>query len=427
MKPFVSFFGLPLGIASSFWFIVGLLRYITEKIQKLTPHKKRKRNRFRKSDIAVVIAAHNEQMAIVNCITALRRILPVHQLYVASDGSTDATTFRAQRTGVHVAQLKPGVGKAKAILATMKRFHIYGRYRLLFIVDADTRIDRNFLKYALPLFNDRSVGVTYGTAMITWPNHIIPRLKYFFVAYRERLNRLLQFFFAYGQTWKYTNVTYVVPGFATIWRCDIFRKIPYDTPGLLVEDFNTAFYINKHKICKIAYDPRCIGWDQHPETLADYWRQVRRWNIGFFQTIRMNGIWPSFYWLSLGVFSIEIFANSIFTLALPGLILYLILARFYPHSIAQSYLTLYQSFGPFRQIGFLDLLFQFYLIDYGLTVWIGLMYKKPQFIFYGLFFIIMHYITSIILISSLIPGFFVKSAGKWVSPKRSVSQMSVSI
>lgn len=422
-----SFFGLPLGISSTCWFIIGLLRYLSEKIIWFFSGKKRKKNRFQVKDIAVIIAAHNEELAIGTCIKALRLSFPADQLHVASDGSSDKTVILARREGVHVATIHPGLGKARAILTTIKRFRIYKRYKMIFIVDSDTRIDKNFLFYALPLFNDPKVGVTYGSAMITWPMHVLPKLKYFFVAYRERLNRLLFFFFTYGQTWKYTNMTYVIPGFSTLWRVTIFKKIPFDTPGLLIEDFNTAFYIHKHKLCRIAYNPRCIGWDQHPETLGDYWRQVRRWNIGFFQTIKHNGIWPSFYWFSLMLFSLEVFANSFLMLGLPFLIFYLVFSHVFTLPQLTTYIMVPHTIGPYQEFTFLDLLVRFYIIDYGFTVLIGLMYKKPQFLFYGLFFVFMHYVTSLILISSLIPGFFSTSKGRWDSPKRSLSQMSVKI
>ena len=61
-----------------------------------------------------------------------------------------------------------------------------------------------------------------------------------------------------------------------------------------------------------------------------------------------------------------------------------------------------------------------FLIDYAFTVIIGFLNKKPQFVIYGLFFFFMHYVTSLILISSIIPGFFSTSKGRWTSPGRRV-------
>ena len=427
MKPFTPLFGLPLGISSTFWYLMGLMRFISERISQLKDKKKQvKKNKYKKSDIAAVVAAYNEEIVIRKCVQSLRLSLSARQIYVVSDGSTDKTYRRARMEGVHVSKLLPGLGKAKALVYTISRYKLFENYKFIFIVDADTQIDRNFVRLALPLFEDKQISVVFGSALINWPKHILPKLKFYYVAYRERLNRMLQYFFIYGQTWKKTNVNYVIPGFATIYRCRILKKLPIDTPGLLIEDFNTAFQLHKKHLGKIGYNPQCIGWDQHPETLSDYWRQVKRWNIGFFQTIRLNGVWPSFFWLSLFIFTLEVFLNSIFILTLPLLIIFLIspyLANVVPQLAAFS--QFYQSFGPYKNVALSNLIVYFFIIDYGLTIVIGLIYKKPQFIIYGLFFFFMHYMTSLILMSSLIPGFFSSSSGRWISPTRSKDQMSV--
>src|SRR3989344_2758645 len=423
MKPIVPIWGLPLGISSTFWYIIGFIRFITEEISDLKL-KSSAPNKFKSTEIAAIIPAHNEELVIRKCIKFLKLSLSPSQIYVISDGSTDATFMLARKDGVHVSGLFPGQGKAKAIVYAISNYKLFSKYKFIFIVDADTQIDKNFVDRALPLFNDPETSVVFGSAMIAWPKHIIPRLKFYYVAYRERLNRMLQYFFIYGQTWKYTNVNYVIPGFATIYRTGILKQLPIDTPGLLIEDFNTAFQLHKKKLGKIGYNPLCIGWDQHPETLGDYWRQVKRWNVGFFQTLRINGFWPSFFWFSLVVFTIEVFLHSIFILLLPLVILFLLtplLSNYFPQ--LTYYYQLYLSIGPFKYLNLTSLLIYFFVIDYGLTIVIGLTYKKPQFIFYGLFFFFMHYITSLILLSSLIPGFFSLSSGQWTSPTISQEQI----
>ena len=214
-------------------------------------------------------------------------------------------------------------------------------------------------------------------------------------------------------------MNYVIPGFATIYRSEILQQIELDAPGLLIEDFNAAFEVHKKKLGKIGFHPSCIGWVQHPDSLRDYWKQVRRWNIGFFQTVRKNGIWPSFFWLFLWVFSLEVFLNSLFILSFPVLIPYLILSG---NPVALSgllpFVNTYRQFGPFQSVTLWDIILVQFIIDYAFTVIIGLINKKPQFIFYGLFFFFMHYVTALILISSLIPGFFRSSQGRWTSPTR---------
>ena len=414
----ISPFGLPLGISITFWTIVGLLRLVTTTFFSFAKIKNNGEV-LKPSDIAVLLPAHNEEVVVRDSIKALVNLVDQKQIYVVSDGSNDKTHRRAKMENCHVSKLDPGRGKAKAMLYLIKRFHLFERYKLIFIVDADTRIDINFLKKALPFFEDPKIGAVFATARITWPPHIIPRLKYYFIAYRERLNRMLQYFMIYGQTWKYTNAPYVIPGFATIYRSKILSQLEMDTPGILIEDFNLALQFYKKKLGRVGYSPGIIGWDQHPDNLKDYWNQVRRWNIGFFQSVRKNGVWPSFFWLALGIFSLEVFIHSIFLLLLPLAIISLLIPILpFANEVLDGYRSFYQTFGFYKDLTLMDIFIFVFLFDYIMTVVIGLINKKPQFVFYGIFFFFMHYVTALILISSLIPGFLGSSKGRWSSPAR---------
>lgn len=416
MKP-VSPFGLPIGISVTFWSIIGLIRLLSEKISG--SRNKKGQSRFTVVDIAILLPAHNEEVVIRKSIQALKALANPKQIYIASDGSIDKTARRARMEGCHVSNIMPGLGKAKALVYLIRHYRLYEKYKLIFIIDADTRIDKDAFKYALPLFDDPETGVVFASSQIKWPRHIIPKLSLYFVSYRDRLNRILQYFLVYGQTWKYTNVNYVIPGFATIYRSDILSQLEIDTPGLLIEDFNLAFQFHKKKLAKMAYCPAMIGWDQYPTNLPDYWRQVRRWNIGFFQTVKKNGVWPSFFWFALGIFTFEVTMNSIFLIFLPIVLLYYLFfyLSFYP-PLTMVLTNIYHMFPFYNNMILTEIFIGVFVIDYLFTVIIGLINKKPQFLFYGLFFFFMHYITSIILLSSIIPGFFRSSSGRWVSPTR---------
>ena len=417
MKP-ISPFGLPLGISIVVWGFIGMLRLISERFIRVKKRKK-SHTKFKPSDIAVLVPAHNEEPVITECIQAIKTQLSPKQIYVISDGSTDKTYEKAKREGCHVSRLTPGRGKAKALVYLLKHYCIFNKYKLIFTVDADTEIDKHFVKRALMLFDDPEIAVVFGTARIHWPEHIIPKLSIYFIAYRERLNKMLQYFLIYGQTWKYTNVNYVIPGFANIYKSEILKQLEIDTPGLLIEDFNLAFQVHRKKLGKIGYNLGLIGWDQHPDNLDDYWKQVKRWNIGFFQTVKKNGVWPSFFWLALGVFSAEIILQSLFLLVLPIHIFFLILPSFaYIHPMLKTVSLGYNQITPFSYLHLADIYIGVFLFDYLVTLAIGWINKKPQFTFYGLFFFFMHYVTSLILVASIIPGFFSQSSGRWISPKR---------
>ena len=426
--------GLPIGISTGFWFIIGLVRTVVEKYN-LLPTKYYVPPKWApncvnvifqymapptEKDIAVVLAAHNEEMVVRECIKALKQSIPAKNIHVASDGSEDNTAKEAKSEKVKVLEINPGIGKAKAIMAIINKYDLYNQYRYIFIIDADTKIDKQFVPHALKFLRDPNCGVVFATARIHWPRHIIPSLRYYFIAYRERLNRMMQFFLIYGMTWKYTNASFVIPGFCTIYKSEVLQQLKIDTPGLLIEDFNLAFQFHKRKLGTMGYDPQMFGWDQHPDNLRDYWKQVRRWNIGFFQTLRINGVWPSFFSVTMMMFTIEVFLHSIFIFALPFVALYT-LTQYFADTVPffANYKIMYESIGgPFQNLGFEDIVIGYWWMDYAMTVVFGFMTKKPQFIIYGLFFFILHFITALILMSAVIPGFFSKSQGRWVSPKR---------
>ena len=319
----------------------------------------------------------------------------------------------------HVSMLSPGKGKAKALLYLIKRFRIYKKYKLVFICDADNEIDKTLIGRALPFFNDPQISVVFSASYTRWPHPFHPSLARYFISYRYRLNRLLVYFYIYGQTWKHTNVNYVIPGSCTIYRSKVLKKLELDTPGLLIEDFNLAFQLHKRKLGKIGFHPSLISWEQYPHTLRDYWKQVRRWNIGFFQTVRKNGFWPSFFWLSMGTFSLEVFLNSLFITFLPIMVLFYIIPDLTNiHPIFNSVINLQKSSRLLSHITIKGIFYSLFLFDYWMTAVVATIHKKPQLLFYGIFFIFMHYVTSLILLTAVIPGFFSSSEGRWTSPTR---------
>ena len=410
--------GLPLGISSTFWMIIGLIRAISERF--ISGKKNRSRGRrLKPKNIAAIVPAHNEELVIRKCIRSLKKVLKPKQIYVVSDGSSDLTYRRARMEGTHVSRLQPGRGKARAMIYLLKRFRLFERYKLIFILDSDTMADGKFIPNALEVLRDPEIGVVFGSPRLHWPDHIIPKIGLYFVAYRDRLNRLLQLFYVYGQTWKYTNTNYVVPGFCTIYRSKVLKKLKLDTPGLLIEDFNLAFQLHRQRLGKIGHNFSLIAWDQYPDNLRDYWNQVRRWNIGFFQTVRKNGIWLSFFWIALLIFMLEVTFNALFTVSIPLLILFYVSKVLSSgSSLAGEYARLYTNIGPFQNLSVRDLIFYLFVYDYLVTVIIGFMQKRPQYALYGLFFFFMHFVTSLILFSSIIPGFFQSSEGRWSSPSR---------
>ncbi|OGH19673.1 MAG: hypothetical protein A3D74_00570 [Candidatus Levybacteria bacterium RIFCSPHIGHO2_02_FULL_37_13] len=402
----ISFFTLA-GYNFSFWVIVGLTRYVHER---LFPPKEQNqhvlRPKFFLNDVAAVIPAHNEELTIERTIGALMKILPQKNIYVASDYSTDKTIPIVRRMGIRSLDINPNLGKAKSLVNIMKEYGLLKAYKLILINDADTEIDKNYLKRALPVFNDPNIAAvaTHGIARLQ--NYSL--FQKLFITYRIRLWRIIQLGMRFGQTWKFTNVSFIVPGSLSLYRSKVLKKIEIDAQDLVIEDFNMTFELHRKKLGRIYYSPKIFGIHQDPYNLKDYIKQVQRWNIGFFQTVKRHGIWPSFFWFSTTAYYVELFLYALFISLVPIVLIKFAMNGFTDINIPLIYDHLKAS----------DVLIGVFVMDYISTIIASILEKKPILLIYGLFFFILRYIDALIYLGSPIIAFTLKSRGTWTSPKR---------
>ncbi len=69
----------------------------------------------RPGDVAVIVAAYNEAERIGSTLAGLARALPGAEVWVADDGSTDATPAIARAAGARVGRCERMVGKGEAV------------------------------------------------------------------------------------------------------------------------------------------------------------------------------------------------------------------------------------------------------------------------------------------------------------------------
>jgi len=400
----IAFFTLA-GYNFSFWILVGILRFLFERLPQ-----KRKLGSLQEpitpNEVAAIIPAHNEGLIIRRTIRALLKVLPKSNIYVASDYSTDQTVPIAKSEGVNVLDITPNRGKARALVYTMKHYKLLTRYKAMIINDADVEIDKNFLKNALPLFQDKEVAAVAPHGVTRWRNY--GPWQTLFIAYRIRLWRVIQIGMRFGQTWKFTNVTFIVPGSLPLYRTSVLKKLKIDAPNLIIEDFNMTFELRKKKLGYVAYKPSVFGIHQDPYSLKDYVKQVKRWELGFWQTVRRNGIWPSLFWISTGSFIIELSFFAAFVLFVPFLLILFALNSFQP-----LYVPLVSA-----RLTIIDLAIGLFAADYSMTIIAAIFEKKPIILLYGPAFIFLRYIDSFLHLYTFPLAFITKSTGTWASPKR---------
>jgi poly-beta-1,6-N-acetyl-D-glucosamine synthase len=369
------------------------------------------RRRLEPRDVAVLVPAHDEEQSLPICLEALAAMVPRENIFVGSDGSTDGTVRVARAWGCQVLDIQPNVGKARALQQLVDQFAICERFEVVLIADADAQPDPSYLAHALPLFDDPEVVAVAGHAIPRWCQHWIPRWSMFFAAYRTRLYRVLQALLRYGQTWRHANVTYIVPGFSSMYRTRVLPHLDLSAPGLAVEDFNMTFAIHRHRLGRIAYTPRARSISQEAYWFRDYWKQVTRWYLGFWQTVRLHGVWASAFWLWLGVLIVEMFVQSIVFVALP-----LVLLWFASHGGAPLGLGL-PLLGELR-ITALDVAIGVFVADYALTAIVAVTDRKPILLVYGFGFVVLRWVDSLLFLATLPRAFFTSSDGRWVSPRR---------
>jgi biofilm PGA synthesis N-glycosyltransferase PgaC len=363
-------------------------------------------------DVAILIAAHNEEVTIGTTVESVLAFADPANVYIASDGSSDKTVDVVRSLGAHADDIQPNRGKAGAIVYALEKNDILNRYKAVFLMDADLKVNKDFYTYALPQFNDPKVVAIIGHAVSLWPKHYLPYWHLFFTAYRIRLWRVLQFCMRYGQTWKYTNVSPIVPGGGSIYRSEALKKIDIVVPGLIIEDFNMTFDIHHKKLGLISFDPRAYVTNQEPWSLHDYVKQVYRWYLGYFQTMRHHGIWPSFFLFSTIFFTVELLFSSILFALMPFLILELLLG-------SKEILTLGVPFFGIT-VTLAGVVLTVLVLDYITTMIVAAIERKPMLLIYGPGFFFLRYVETWVFLYALVMGLFRKPSaeGKWKSPKR---------
>lgn len=408
--------GASLGINLAFWCTVGVLRFLSGFLDRSAS---RAGPAMTVADVAVVIPAHNEEIALPGCIKALLAIVSPEQIHVASDGSRDRTVEIARAAGCNVLDIQPNGGKARALDRAIRHYRLCDRFKAVLIQDADSEIDPHYLEHALPLFEDPRVAVVAGHVLSRWRPHFWPSADMIYAAYRTRLYRFLQAVFQYGQSCRLLNVSYIAPGFASIYRTSVLRQIDITAPGLVIEDFNMTFEVQHKQLGRVAYTPLARCSSEDPFKLADYRKQVQRWYLGFWQTVWRHGVWPSRFWIALGVLLIELVFFSVFVLSLP----FLAAGHFLAGGLDIPAISLLG--GKIVFVSPLDLILLLLAVDYALTIIVAMTDRRPSLLIYGVLFPLIRLLDSALFLNALVTSFTIRSDGRWASPERFAAPTAV--
>jgi biofilm PGA synthesis N-glycosyltransferase PgaC len=372
--------------------------------------------RFRDEDVAIIMAAHNEAEVLADTLRAASALLPLSQIYVVSDGSKDATVAIAEEFGVNVLNLQPNRGKAGALAAGIEEFALIERFQVVLLLDADTRLSSNYLETGLPLFNDLDVVAVSGVVKTLTDPPPRTRTGRFLLSHRVRLYALTQQIVKYGQAARRANVMPVCPGFASMYRTDILSQIDITRPGLVIEDFNMTFEIHTKKLGRVAFDPRCaIAYTQDPDNWRDYMRQVHRWALGYWQTIRAHHRHFGKFWVWMAVKATETILSVVALICMVPVMLLTAYTDTLGHTYGNPVVAGHVVLGT---LNYYYILLGFFGPDLLLTTYAVISTRRPSLLLLSPFFPFMRFIDSYITIRSIWAAFHTHSDGSWVSPVR---------
>jgi cellulose synthase/poly-beta-1,6-N-acetylglucosamine synthase-like glycosyltransferase len=201
-------------------------------------------------------------------------------VYVVSDGSTDATAAVARDAGAQVLELEENVGKPAALYRAVEFFDLATRYVAIAILDDDTVIGDEFVAEAMKRM-DRSVAIVVGRTITRWDH---ARRWNVWLGVRAYSYWRYQISFRRGQS--AFNLLNCISGSNSVYRSRVLAQVLRPQTPYIVDDTYWTLETHRRKLGWIVYAPRAHAFIQDPTTLRDWYRQNVRWLWGTFQGIR---------------------------------------------------------------------------------------------------------------------------------------------
>lgn len=237
------------------------------------PTEKQVKNRRHKHFIALLIAAHNEELVLANTLrSAIAAGMKPKHIYVVDDNSSDATSTiaRSLLPPANVCRVRRS-GKGLAIMKARKKFKLCSRYQWIHLADADGAFAPNYFKVFRSSLRSRYAAATGYIRSL--PGRNVSQYRVFEYTVGMEIHRRFQ---------SLLNVIPVIPGPTSCFRSDVFRRVNFANESL-TEDFDVTVQIHRNKLGKIQFIPGAVAYTQDPYTLGDFTKQISRWNRGVLQ------------------------------------------------------------------------------------------------------------------------------------------------
>lgn len=232
-----------------------------------------KTSRIYKRRLALLIAAHNEELVIEQTVrSAIRAGMKPSDIYVVDDNSSDDTSkiVRAILGRSQVIKVRRS-GKGLALTKATKKFRLTERYEWIHIADADGGFASNYFKVFRARLNPSYAAATGYVRSL--PGGSVSQYRVVEYTLGMEIHRRFQ---------ALTHTVTIIPGPTSCFRADVFAKLNFANKSF-TEDFDVTLQLHRQKLGRIQFIPEAVAYTQDPKTVKDFTKQITRWNRGVMQ------------------------------------------------------------------------------------------------------------------------------------------------
>jgi len=246
--------------------------------------------------VSVVIAAYCEEETIAGTIEALLGVdYPAYEVIVVNDGSSDRTAEMVEPyldTGrVRLLDKRVNEGKALALNDALPLC----RGEILVLLDADIIASPSLLRSLVPHFASPRVAAVTGNPRVANRETLLQQLQSLEFSSIISVQRRAQ------RVW---GRVLTVSGAVVAVRKTALIEVGRFSPDMATEDIELTWRMQRH-FMDVRYEARAVVWMQVPPTVAELWKQRRRWARGLTQVLlrhwkvpfewKTRRMWPVFY------------------------------------------------------------------------------------------------------------------------------------
>lgn len=228
----------------------------------------------KKQAYALLILAHNEAKIITETVQQIQKSLsPEDRLFVVPDHCTDDTAQLAQEAGAQAFQRSEGMSNSKgaALMWFVKKEHSrLAQFDKLVILDADTSIDRDFVKNIKDNLSENLLLAQTFVSPVFSEESPIAKLAALSELHGQYISDNIRSFLGWSVRLRGTGMV-IAP--------ELLIQLPTDSLNTQVEDIALTLLFASQRI-KITRIETVRVWDPKPSNTMDASRQRARWFRG---------------------------------------------------------------------------------------------------------------------------------------------------